>query len=237
MSFEDWMFSEGLSEASVQKYYTAIKGVMSDWAKKDGIISGSLLDITDHAVASLAVEQIENLNIFKERDSIGNGMYSAALKKYLQYLYLNFANVENDIETIISDSNIRQTEKINLVNARIGQGQFRKNLISMWKCCSVTGYQNIPFLVASHIKPWKTSTNKERLDQFNGFLLLPNLDKAFDKGLISFDLRGHIIISDQLQNPNKLGIYPNMTIKLSEQHKHYLEYHLDYIFKRARKDE
>ena len=50
-------------------------------------------------------------------------------------------------------------------------------------------------LLASHIKPWRDSNHQERLDKFNGLLLLANLDKAFDLGFISFDDSGKVPIS------------------------------------------
>jgi 5-methylcytosine-specific restriction protein A len=55
-------------------------------------------------------------------------------------------------------------------------------------------------LKASHIKPWRDSDNAERLDIYNGLLLIPNLDSAFDKGYISFDDGGKIIISDMIKD-------------------------------------
>ena len=61
-------------------------------------------------------------------------------------------------------------------------------------------------LVASHIKPWRDSNNQERLDKFNGLLLLANLDKAFDLGFISFADTGLVMISCQLEAPEVLGL-------------------------------
>ena len=87
------------------------------------------------------------------------------------------------------------TEAEALVKARVGQGKFRNNLIEYWKGCSVTNCKYITILIASHIKPWKDSSNKERLDVYNGLLLLPNIDKLFDKGYISFRDTGKIMIS------------------------------------------
>lgn len=74
-------------------------------------------------------------------------------------------------------------------------------------------------LVASHIKPWRDSNNQERLDKFNGLLLLANLDKAFDLGFILFTDTGLVMISSQLEEPQFLGRYEgllllcNMSIK------------------------
>ncbi len=96
--------------------------------------------------------------------------------------------------------------------------------------CAVTGYKSTKLLIASHIKPWRSSDNKERLDMFNGLLLIPNLDKAFDKGFISFKKNGDVLISELLQKPELLGINPELRVKVSDQHQQYLEYHRDIVF-------
>ena len=98
------------------------------------------------------------------------------------------ANVVDQIESqsaIVSDeeevkqlerSSIPETERNQLVKARIGQGAFRQNVIAVEKACRITGVSDPPFLIASHIKPWKVSSNDERLDGNNGLLLSPHLD-------------------------------------------------------------
>jgi putative restriction endonuclease len=66
------------------------------------------------------------------------------------------------------------TERIRLVNARIGQGVFRTNLQKFEKKCRITGISRPPLLIASHIKPWRLcSSSFERLDGQNGLLLAP----------------------------------------------------------------
>lgn len=117
------------------------------------------------------------------------------------------------------------------VKCRIGQGDFRDKLIKYWNGCSVTRYQNTEILIASHIKPWRESTSEERLDSFNGLLLTPNLDKLFDKGFISFDDEGKILISKSLINFELLGIDKNMKIAIENKHRKYLNFHRNKIFK------
>lgn len=51
---------------------------------------------------------------------------------------------------------------------------------------------------ASHIKPWRDSSNEERLDPHNGLPLIASLDALFDSGLISFDERGTLLVSPKL---------------------------------------
>jgi putative restriction endonuclease len=70
----------------------------------------------------------------------------------------------SDIENIINDKSIEKTERVSLIQSRIGQGIYRKKLIDLWQGCSVTSYGKIEMLRASHIKPWSVSNNNERLD-------------------------------------------------------------------------
>lgn len=101
--------------------------------------------------------------------------------------------------TEILDKEIAPTTKEALVNARVGQGQFRLQVFQQWgnRCC-VTGSVTLDAIRASHIKPWRESTDEERRDPNNGLPLVASLDALFDKGLISFDSSGRLIVSSAL---------------------------------------
>jgi HNH endonuclease len=104
---------------------------------------------------------------------------------------------------------LSDTERESLIKARVGQGAFRQSLLDRWKGCSVTGCTAREMLVASHIKPWSCcETPAERLGASNGLLLTPNLDKAFDRGLISFDDNYRMIVSSKVAGGHRaqLGI-------------------------------
>lgn len=90
----------------------------------------------------------------------------------------------------------RTTEAERLVVQRVGQDIFRKGLIDYWEGrCAMTGLARTELLRASHIKPWAScETDAERLDVFNGFLLAPNLDAAFDAGLITVVNDGAVVL-------------------------------------------
>lgn len=128
-------------------------------------------------------------------------------------------------------SNEIKTERESTVTARVGQDKFRKEVEDYWSICSVTGCSVL--LYASHIKPWRSSSHAERLDPFNGLLLSPALDNCFDKGYISFDDTGNIIISNLLSKKDKqtLGLHESMKLsKIEQKHKDYLNYHRENIF-------
>jgi len=170
---------------------------------------------------------IEDFDIIRKAAYRYAGLES--FKKYFDQPISN--NIANDIQDIIEKTDIKTTEKESLIQCRIGQGKFRENLINLWQGCSVTGVNMISLLVASHIKPWCYSDNKERLDPFNGFLLLPNIDKAFDMGYISFDEKGMIVISKDLDDFGLLGIKRSMQINIKDENIPYLKYHRTHIFK------
>ena len=162
-------------------------------------------------------------------------MYSSALNAYAGYLAdITAEDIQEDITDVLDDPTIDKTEKATLVNARVGQGKFRQLLIDQWQGCALTGFSNTRLLVASHIKPWKSSNNQERLDPFNGLLLLPNLDKVFDLGYITFAVAGEIMISKELENAALLGVKPGMVIKIGDGHREYIEYHREIVFEKGK---
>lgn len=133
-----------------------------------------------------------------------------------------------------SYAGLDKTEKETVISSRIGQGLFRANVIQCWQGCAVTDCKNFDVLIASHIKPWKDCSNKERLDTNNGLLLIPNLDKLFDKGLITFQGNGKIQISSKLTTDDlkSLNVTPHLQIRRipSQSQKGYLDFHRENIF-------
>lgn len=90
-----------------------------------------------------------------------------------------------------------------------------------------------PSLVASHIKPFKKSNPSEQYDKNNGLLLSRGMDALFDKGYISFNDDGTIILSDRLSKDVKehLKNYSLDSIILNEQRLEYLHYNREFVFK------
>lgn len=99
-----------------------------------------------------------------------------------------------------SNSDISETEKQQLIQARQGQGLFRARVELLEAGCRVTGVNDRAHLRAGHIKPWRDSTNEERLDGNNGLLLAPHVDHLFDRGFISFGDDGRMLISPRLSS-------------------------------------
>lgn len=138
------------------------------------------------------------------------------------------------IEEEISSLNVEGASKKAIINIRVNQGIFRDLLLKRYNRCCLCGVENHTLLTASHIKPWAQSEPTEKLDVDNGFLMCPNHDKMFDKGYISFDDDGKIIISDRLTENDRvfLNVDSKMHIELTESNKKYLKFHREKVFNR-----
>jgi putative restriction endonuclease len=178
------------------------------------------------------------------------GCYLASISKELGELLLNLvsqvdpdaAGLLHEIEVeagdaveaeLLQSADILETEKAQLIRSRVGQGIFRMRVAKQEKKCRLTGVDNLAFLVASHIKPWRVSTNEERLSGSNGLLLSPHVDKLFDRGWISFSDRGEILIAKQaVAVVEAWGIDANITVgEFSLKQRVFLEYHRHKIYK------
>ena len=70
---------------------------------------------------------------------------------------------QRQVEDISNNHGLSVTEKEAIILSRRGQGVFRKKIIEKYHTCIVTGISDERLLVASHIKPWRSATNSERL--------------------------------------------------------------------------
>lgn len=104
-----------------------------------------------------------------------------------------------DVELLKLLGEIPETQRAQLVKARVGQGIFRSLVLLKHPVCRVTGVADKRLLRASHIKPWKDSTNFERLDGNNGIMLSPHVDALFDQGLMSFEDNGRALFRNDLK--------------------------------------
>lgn len=172
---------------------------------------------------------------FYSKNVTGNRMYSRAIDLYIEFLDTSSGiygkTLSPEIEDILNNKLLSQTEKQSIILSRRGQGKYRNNLIKIWGRCSISGYSDSRLLIASHIKPWNKSNNFERIDPYNGLLLLPTYDKLFDLGLISFNENGIILISSELKKHDLLFLKKDIKISTKSRHLKYLEFHNNFIFK------
>jgi hypothetical protein len=141
---------------------------------------------------------------------------------------------DQEIASIQGRTDIGAVVKTQLVKARLGQGIFRTNVRMNESRCRVTSVSDPAHLRASHIKPWKDSTDVKKLHGCNGLLLAPHVDHLFDRGWISFSDEGDLLISRQLgagvleawSVPHKLNVG-----SFNEKQKEFLGFHRASVFR------
>lgn len=135
-----------------------------------------------------------------------------------------------DLQDILNST---ATMKTALVQARIGQGAYRADLMKAWDDrCAVTGCAIPEMLRASHVKPWRVSNNAERLDSQNGLILAAHLDALFDRNLITFEDSGAMIVAGAIKTAGKdvWGLGMPLSAKPKGRLSDYLRYHRENLF-------
>ena len=127
-----------------------------------------------------------------------------------------------------------------MILARRGQGKFRERVSKIEHACRITGVNRPEHLIASHCKPWRDcESNDERLDGENGLLLTPTVDHLFDRGFISFENNGDVLVSPvaHRESLKRMGIEVARRLNVGafmEGQRRYLEFHREAVFLEAR---
>lgn len=147
---------------------------------------------------------------------------------------------EKRVETqIATDTTITDTDREALIRSRRGQGLFRTRVRAIERECRITKVRRAEHLIASHIQPWRRSTHEQRLNGENGLLLTPTIDHLFDKGFISFENDGKLIVSPVADGPSleRMGIAMTGNInggRFSDGQRQYLDFHRDNVLRKAK---
>lgn len=164
------------------------------------------------------VELIGDLNIYEIDE------------EQLEFVMGTVRRTEHDFLTPI----LAETEAEAKTKVRLGHQCFRNELMPLWDGkCALCNIGLPELLQASYAKPWKDSTNSERLDPNNGILLCRNHDALYTNGLIAFDGQGKIHISSRISEEDygKYGLHGKMRVNRTEENKPFLKWHKRSVFK------
>lgn len=203
----------------------------SPMKSKDGSSNLAYLFQIDKVLALALARLIDQKTV-----DLVNGYSIADTNDLADTIDIHIEAWENKIEDDIQQSSsITTTEKETLVKARRGQGKYREQLLLLESKCRITGVNKREHLIASHIKPWRSANNNERLDPENGFMLTPSIDHLFDKGFIGFENDGSILLADVSNRDSleKMGVIGNAAPtnigSLRNNQKKYIEWHRENI--------
>ena len=159
--------------------------------------------------------------------------FDAISDKREALVYTYGKKAEKSVGTSKSKETSRQKE---LRYARSGHGLYREKLLSECPFCPITMINDERLLIASHIKPWAVSSETEKIDHKNGFVLSPLYDKLFDRGFMTFAEDRRIILSNWISPANKkrLGVQEGQFVQMlpmDEARQEYMKFHRASVFK------
>ncbi len=226
---DDWL-SFGSSQTSMRIWLTALgdSGVVGATSRADvldslsgfGVMFTKLLPTG--AAGARRANDVATLHQFLRRAfQLSRTLPDALLQEF-----------EGEISNLC-----RTTEAERLVIRRVGQDIFRRGLFEFWDGrCAISSLAVPELLRASHIKPWADcDTDAERLDVFNGLLLAPHFDAAFDSGFMTIAEDGTVLLSDTLHSGTRsvLGLDGSLKLRgLHRAHERYLPWHRSKIFQK-----
>jgi putative restriction endonuclease len=145
-------------------------------------------------------------------------------------------HIQSEIE---SDGQLLETERHAFIVARRGQGLFEQRVMQVENRRRITGVTNPIHLPARHCKPLRDSSNDERIKGENGLLLTPIMDHLFDRGFISLEDSGLLIVSP-VANPPSLNLMRVATDRIinlgtfTQGQEQFLDYHRASVLLQAR---
>lgn len=237
--------------------YLKISFSKASKTNKDVVQLASIIGRTPASVAMKVCNLASFDPIVKQRNKSGLSNASRLDKIVFEEYSCNLEELAYQVNQILKNQYNQSVElpigfkdlpdgmyKESIIKARIGQEYFRRVVLNIYnhKCC-ITGLALDELLIASHIKPWALSDeHSERTNPSNGLCLNAFHDKAFDRGLITFDDRFRMIVSDKLKDAymdeeTRIWIqsYNGKELALPncfKPSKVFLEYHNDVIFLR-----
>lgn len=190
-----------------------------------------------------------------QEDASGNSGYlypcnEELAMKLLEYITsLNFYAVEeeqlelaievvkrsthNPLRTMIAEMELEIKEKV-----RRSKKQFSTNLRQAWQNeCPLCGIAIDAALTSSYAKPWKDSTDEERLDPHNGILLCANHGALFTAGLIAFTGGGQLHIASRIPEDQHAtyGLRKTTKVPVTPEHAPYFRWHKRNIYVEPKK--
>ncbi len=194
------------------------------YLKSESAIWARLRDILDPDIHQFSVVKLRSL------DGQIYYYFKILTDKYAENLTIGDLGVDPNLDVVVV-----QTEREVLQKVRTRQNEFRKAVLRCYShTCAITGVEYSQILDAAHIKPWKESTNGERLDPNNGFLIIGTCHKLFDLGLIGVNQSSELIVSPfvPLKELQKINVTTGNELKIPDfnARKLFFDWHQQHIF-------
>jgi putative restriction endonuclease len=213
---------------------------------KEDIIALMLVDINGVEKGFLTRNELNHYVIkateigFTERKYNQIGYLTNLLRKLDDIIFVDDElYFTEDAKLIFGEKLEKTTRKRNPYLHLIYKNQLKEESFSIYndEKCMVEKIA-YPTLIASHIKPFIKSNEKEAYDPNNGILLSRNIDSLFDLGYITFTNNGEIVFATHLKQDVKdfIANYSLDNRFINTKRLEFLEYHRKEVFEKRYKN-
>lgn len=153
---------------------------------------------------------------------------------FLDSRYLNPLNEELELFSSLNTTNPPENTGFRMTAYRKTQSKFRIKLLDRESGCQLCNLSIPSLLVASHIVPWAVANESQKVNLNNGLLFCITHDALFDKGFISFNEVGQILISDDLpfSEFERLHVNDQMFINILPEQEQFMRIHRNAVRKK-----
>lgn len=207
---------------------------------KEDIAGLMTVDIDKHEDGDLLKEELDKAKKHAKDIKFISRKYNQVsylcnlLRKLDDVVFVNdYLYFEEDARVLFGDEKVENKKQRDPYLHRIYKNQLKEESVEVvGKIRCMVEELDYPSLVASHIKPFIDSSDKEAYDPNNGLLLSRNMDALFDQGHVSFDNEGKILLSTQLSEEVKEHLREECVKEdfVSDERREYLQYHREKVF-------
>ena len=208
-----------------------LKNITEDW---DSLIVQVIYKYPEPGIPLAELDKYDAFSKNTLRTVFLPSEYVEIIENKAKQLLDAFDKPENDdVKTDDLDS-LEGEERNAVIKARVNHSVFRKRRLEKYSHCVLCGVSHHSLLNASHIIPWAECSGKDRTNVNNGLLLCSGHDRVFDRGYISFDEDGQIMISEELSDDDCVftNLNDGMRIEMNDEMKRFMAYHRTKIFKK-----
>lgn len=191
-----------VGRVSTPKNLRTAKGETSLYPDPDEVVRSIAVDWDNSVQRSLKQTKTSHFMGTLYRIPEGSPKYQDALELFQEFEQkqrnAKIPSEAQQMERINANPSYDSKTREQIIQARVGQGAFRRAVLLREPICRLTKIGNPSHLVASHIKPWAACEHQEHTDENNGLMLAPHIDHLFDSGQISFEDNGDLLLASAL---------------------------------------
>ena len=236
--YDNASFERSVTKASVANEYNFLLKTLEECVvlTKEELAGIMLVDVASNTKGFLSRSEVDSQNRVAEAIGFQERKYNQMnyIFNFCQYLSgVSFGNNRISIDPNLITIEEKTVTRDPYLQRIYKEGLFQESFLAGYNRKCFVEKLAYPVLIASHIKPYRECDVSEQFDIENGLLLSKNFDSLFDLGYITFDDKGQIICSKQLDRDvvKHVSLYALDQVFLNSKRENYMNFHRNNVFR------